>query len=140
MLILKVDILQTDKSRSLKDYPIENRRALTELIKVSIMILHFLDNPFSLTANEEETTQVFDQFFKKFSTVLACLNRLKDDSEPEYSSQYFVSKYLSYEYNEEPRSVNLIGELDVIEFVRPTQNNQLDAPQNYKKEIERRNK
>lgn len=86
MLILKVDILQSDKSRRLSEYAIENRRALSELIRVSISILHFLDHPFSLAADDGLTASAFDQFFKKFSTVLACLNRLKDESESEYTS------------------------------------------------------
>lgn len=91
MLILKVDVLKTDKSMSLKEHPIENRRVLSELLKISVMILHFMDHKFSLTFNEEEIKAEFESFFKKYSTLLACLNRLKDDSEQEYTSSYFVS-------------------------------------------------
>lgn len=146
---MKVDLVANDKTKSLCDLPSANRANLSDVLKMCVSLLCLMDKPFNLSNESKSIKTTYETLFKKFSTLLPCLNRLRDKDSVEVTTDYFVQRYLSFDLcSSGEKSSSAVKGIDIIEFVRPvmaetakTKNLSADKIQElYRQELVKRNK
>lgn len=111
----------------------KNRRALKHLLLNVFYFAYFCDHTFMIVTEKDKVATEFDSIFKKYPDALQCLNWLKDLQDQHMDAKYFVSRYLSFNYDENA------PQLDVIEYIKPPRKTKLQK-ENYSDEVKRMNK